>query len=384
MPLAGRRRAPTVAKTRVRKHDIRFVIAGDFGKDPDDEVSLLWQNGELKHRIFLKTSGSRKQDLFELAAVVANLAPAIQRARLAKGMLRELGQPTVRVGIGTDCGHGSEGHEAEFEDIPYLADYSDLEDGADLLRKTLEAGKDDSVTLVLISGLTDVANLLREHHDLVKRKVKSVAVMGGVQQQNDAVVLDADGFMNPDTAANNAFDMGSAVYFYRRIQELAIPMTILTREAAYACPVPRSIYERLAATGHPVGIKLLNSQRYLIEDLWRRANLPGDDPARKKLPARCDKKWFCTVFCAGMGLDRTSADSIWDLIQSFNLYDPMTLIAAIPKLCRRFYDPTEVAVNGITHQIIGVSKKHHGVRDGKRLARYMTQRFLLALTAKQE
>lgn len=361
--------------------DIRFVVVGDFGKDLDDEDTVVFQDGERRHRdmAFVNTDGSRRQDLFELAAVVANLAPPVQRARLAKGTLRQLGQPNVPVGIGSDCGNRPDGHDHEFVNIPYMAEEAELENGAALLVRTLEEAEDNSITMVLISGLTDVAALLRTHADLVKQKTRVVAIMGGVKVNGEVVALDAEGFMEPDTAANNAFDMPSAVYAYRKFQELGIKLVILTREAAYACQVPRKFYDDLADTGHPVGIKLRDSQRGSIENLWKRTNMPAGDPERGTLPARCDKEWFCNKFLKGLGKDRTGTDSIWDLVAAFNLYDPMTLIAAVPELRERFYDPVVVRVGETEHLIIGVSEAVHGVKDAAALADYMVERCLSSL-----
>lgn len=364
-------------------HRMRLVIVGDFGKDLDDEGTLVLQDGERRHRrsALVRPRGSRRQDPFELLAVVANLAPPLQRARLAKGTLKQLGQSHVPVGIGSDCGNAATGHDHEFAGVPYLATDRELvHDGTELLVRTLRSAKNGSVTLVLISGLTDIATLLRCHGDLVRDKVCSVAIMGGVKQANDAVAINAEGFMEPDTAANNEFDMPAAEFCYRRIQELGVPMVILTQEAAYACKVPRDIYDKMAATGHPVGIKLRDSQKNLIEDLWRRACMRKNARARGKLPNRCDKTWFCNTFCAGQGLDRTGKDSIWDLVQSVNLYDPMTLVAAVPDLRERFYQPTNVQVKGVNHLIIGVSEAVHGVKDTTGLATFMTERFVKALT----
>lgn len=365
----------------------RLVIVGDFGKDLDDEDTVLLFTGEERARRqtlmqFFNTAGSRTQDLFELRSVIANLAPPVKRAQLAKGTLKLLGQPKVPVGIGTDCKNSPNGHDHEFEKVTYMADVNELEDGRDLLTRTFKEAEDDSLTLILISGMTDIAAILREHGDLVKAKVNSVAIMGGVEVEKGTsnVLLDKDGFMIPDSAANNKFDMDSAIYTYRRIQELGIPMVILTRAAAYACKVPRSFYDELADTGHPVGIKLRDSQQGSIESLWQRACLPAGDEGRAKLPDRCDKEWFCNTFCGGQGKERTGEDSIWDLIQSFNLYDPMTLIAAIPELRERFYEPTVVKVGETEHQIIGVSDAKPGVKDPEALAEYMLKRCLLSLT----
>jgi hypothetical protein len=366
----------------------RLLVVGDFGKDLDDEDTVLFLTGEQRHRrctqlAFFNSEGSRQHDLFELSAVIANLAPPVKRAQLAKGTLKLLGKPEVPVGIGTDCQNSPLGHDHEFAKVTYMADESELEDGRELLVRTLENAEDKSITLVLISGMTDIAVILRERGDLVQAKCASVAIMGGVEVEKGTnnVVIDKDGYMVPDSAANNKFDMDSAIYTYRRLQELGIKLVILTRAAAYACKVPRSFYDELAGTGHPVGIKLRDSQQGSIESLWQRACLPAGDEGRAKLPDRCNKDWFCDTFCGGQGKDRTGADSIWDLIQSFNLYDPMTLVAAVPELRERFYEPAVVKVGETEHLIIGVSDALPGVKDPAALADYMLKRCLLSLSA---
>ncbi|MBY0552239.1 MAG: hypothetical protein K2W95_33475 [Candidatus Obscuribacterales bacterium] len=357
-----------------------LIIVGDFGKDMDDENTLILSDGVHRHQ-FCTTEGSRKQELFEMFAVVANLAPAMQRAKLAKGTLKLLNRPSVPVGVGTDCGLRKEGHDHEFANVPYMACEDEVVDGSELLVKSLERCADGSAIILLISGLTDTANLLREHADLVKQKAAVIAIMGGVEQKDNQVTLDADGYMVPDSAANNKFDMDAAKYVYRRFQELGIPMVILTREAAYAAPVPRDLYDRMAATGHPVGVKLRDTQKTAIQDVWFRANLAADDERRNKLPERCNKQWFCNTFCGGKGMERNGNDEIWDLILCFQLYDPMTLVAAIPGLAERFFEPVAITVNGVVHKIIGVSKTVNGVKDADGLVDFMTTCFISSLEA---
>jgi hypothetical protein len=88
----------------------------------------------------------------------------------------------------------------------------------------------------------------------------------------------------PDDAANNAFDPQAARYVYRRLQELEVPTVVVSRAAAYACPVPRALYDDLASTGHAVGVRIRDAQREAIARLWRRAHASGAD--RAHLPER--------------------------------------------------------------------------------------------------
>ena len=92
---------------------------------------------------------------------------------------------------------------------------------------------------------------------------------------------------------------------------------MLSRLAAYQAPVPRKIYDDLATTGSLIGWRLRHAQRTSIEQLWVRATSEG--AAHGGLPASCDRSWFCKTFLGGAGEDRTAADSIWDLVVSFNM-----------------------------------------------------------------
>lgn len=348
---------------------IHMVIVCDAGKDLDDEITLVLARS-------LTDAG-----LVRVEAVVAVLAPSSMRARLARGTLDQL-EIDVPTGIGSNCTVEDTGEsDHEFEDIPYLAEPSELENGTDLLLRVLGDAADESIVWLLLGGLTDPAELLQDHEELFLGKTRRVVVMGGVETVDGEVRLDQHGHMLPDSAANNMFDKASADFLYRRLQELGVPMTVLTREAAYAVQVPRDHYDHMAETAHPVGVKIRNTQRRLIEALWRRAHYPIDDPRREKLPARCDPLWFCDTFCGGQGTDRTGNDPIWDLITGFNMYDPMACVAAIPSLRARFFDPVRVPVNGVEHEIIGVSSQQTGIADENGLRAFVTRNTLTGLQA---
>ena len=53
---------------------------------------------------------------------------------------------------------------------------------------------------------------------------------------------------------------------------------------------------------------------------------------RRGLPERCSKQWFSTTFCGGKVAERTAEESIWDAVVSFNMYDPIALLATVPRL----------------------------------------------------
>ena len=50
----------------------------------------------------------------------------------------------------------------------------------------------------------------------------------------------------PDAAAHNhAHDRPAADFFYRHCQQLGVPLVVVTRHAACAAPLPRSLYDQV-------------------------------------------------------------------------------------------------------------------------------------------
>ena len=53
-------------------------------------------------------------------------------------------------------------------------------------------------------------------------------------------------------------------------------LNVLTRYAAYGCPLPRDIYDQMNSTGSPIALRLFDVQRKSIEELWQRCNAEGE------------------------------------------------------------------------------------------------------------
>jgi hypothetical protein len=75
-----------------------------------------------------------------------------------------------------------------------------------------------------------------------------------------------------------------------------------------------------------------------------------------------------------MGADRSGEQSIWDLVQQFNMYDVLALVYAIPHLSWRFFEPAglgprkEGALLGegedwTAVRLVGLGPKQTGIKD---------------------
>lgn len=347
----------------------------DLQQDPDDE-DLIAAMGNFT-----------LQGAIQLFGMIANLAPAEWRTRLLRRTLDLLGMDDVPVGQGTDCNKDPAVYmDPRRWNIPYLANvpaHAQFPRGKELFVAQLRDVPDRIVTLLGVSGLTDIATLLEEESLLVEHTIRRVVMMGGVIRKNGTVVIE-NGLMVPDDAANNNFDMDAAKFVYRELQVRNIPMTVLTKEAAYAVPFPRSFYDELAKTGHPVGIRLRDMQKNSIEHLWYRSNLPAGDSKREGLPERCDRQWFSKQFLNGEGMDRDGSDSIWDIIHAFYLYDPMAGVAAIERYGPIYYEPDEFEIHGTTHRIIGMTHERHNVKYPEALRGFIHSQIVSALDIYQQ
>jgi hypothetical protein len=314
-------------------------------------------------------------DLISLKGVVANLSPSFARARLTRGTLDLLGLHRVPVGIGTDGGDTTGKHSSDqFEETAasYIAQENGeaargLESGHRLLQRLYDEAADieyikdedaegiirGGLTLVITSSMKDAAIFVRDNPSLFAAKTREVVVMGGCKpipslgDSNTSTGYGQDSYWSklakkecePDSANNNTFDTAAAEFFYSQCQKMNITFTVVTRFAAYAAKMPRSVYDDLALTGSSIGWRLRNSQRSSIDQLWQRA-CSQDKNVRAGLPSRCDRKWFIDTFCGGDDDEtRRCADTAWDLVTGFMQYDTLALLAAVPLIREKHFDP---------------------------------------------
>ena len=233
-----------------------------------------------------------------------------------------------------------------FDYLPPETEGGGAESGAVLLLRAYESAAPTSLTLLLDSSLADAAAFIRSHEELFVAKTERVAVFGNPEPSS---VGESAAELLPDpSAANFKHDLGEACFVFSKCQQLGVPLVLLTRFAAYASQLPSFVYDELAATGHPVGVRVRDAQREAIARLWRRAH--ATTPAgRAHLPERCDPRWFRDTFCNGRGEDLGAGDDVWDLVVGFNLYDVIALLACCPALRAAHFSPHSVNVAGVRH-----------------------------------
>lgn len=331
----------------MRKNKIvREVNFQDVGCDNDDSFSNI-------HRKWLIDNG-----YLDTLAVVATLAPEYERAKLAKGELNSLGLGHIPVFVGSRLIDVDAKPLACHSNVPYLADIDEVDLTITGLETLISEQDDKSITFTIQAGMEDFAKLLHNRSHLIKTKAKKVVIMGGVVPQK------VGKYLVPNDANNNTFSWSSACYVYSRCQELGIPMTIVTRNAAYACKLDFSVYDVMEKTGHPMGIALAKTQKTMMEHLFVAASSPENSVQRETLPPSRDVAWFANTFCDG--IRPKNVGEVWTLVKYFNLYDSVNLFAAFEDF-EKYFKLEIFEVLGVKHKVIGLTPELHGLTDVKGL-----------------
>lgn len=327
----------------------QIVLVTDPNRDPDDLAA------------FIISGHLQKQGFISVKAATTALGDATvreQRARFTKEVFTRLGLNKVAVASGGDYPYANEKRAKDDqtffktellsapEALASAKDGSRLS-GVELLRQQLATAPDKSINLVLIAGMRDPASLLSDSNPnkeadraLFQQKVKSVTIMGGVEDTPGA-----DGLILPDTRAfNNTCDQDAANTVYRETQILGVPLTVLNKEATYAAAVNPQFYEGFAATGNPVGQYLKGIQKTALGGLWQ--------SIQKGVIPTLTPDWFFKFFTE-LDPERDQAqieqlkdqpfDQIWPRVSKLNLYDPLTLLAATPGAKDMLYRPKLVS-----------------------------------------
>ncbi len=284
----------------------------DPNKDPDD-LSVLVLAAELAEQGFI--------DVRCVVTTLGDRETRLRRARFAKDVLEGLGLDGVEVGVGGDYDFEVKGADGKldllatearrkdhqvFIDTPFGHPRGEVSaDGVALLESELTRVADGSAVLLVNAGMADLAALLRNAPELVKRKTAKVVIMGGVEP-----TLDELGFVGADRRAyNNTTHQPSADYVYARVQEFGIPLVVVAqggglrrgratrllrghgRHRASDRRLPSGPAEAVAAeplVGHPTGPHAaIADDRVVLRDIHGRGHR---DPGRAGRARPCRGK----------------------------------------------------------------------------------------------
>jgi inosine-uridine nucleoside N-ribohydrolase len=324
---------------------VPMVIVTDPGFDVDDETALVL------------AAGLQRRGWVDVKAAVATTVPSRERALLAKGVLRQLGLGHVPVGIGLNHQpqwFPPEAHrlQSDFNALP--AEVAD--DAQALLRQTLTAAPDRSMTVLILAAMGDIAQLLATEPDLFRQKVQQVVVMGGVLPET------ASGLQPDAVSTNTRHHPAAAEAVFRTVQAMDIPITVVTAAAATQAPVSPDFFADLAETGHPVARHIRAIEGDYLNKFWQSA-------CRGQLGPGKDRAWFVATFCRPeMPATLTEQEDILPWLKSRTLYDPIALLAAIPALASSLFEPVTVPLRTALHQVIGLTRQAPALRNPVQLA----------------
>lgn len=232
-------------------------------------------------------------------------------------------------------------HEYQLPGYDQVRD-EDLSDGMELLLRLLRAAELHSITFLMISAMTDFAQLIRDEPELVIQKVRHLCAMGGLQKN-------AAGEWEPDTAVNNMWDLEAAQLMYHFCFEQAIPMSVISRNAVPNLPMKLAKDCAAQDPNNTILQYLVNAQQLGLTGLWQ--NLCAG-----KLPARCTKRWYMATFCGveDADFDVDALDQTADITSFLNgsvkPYDVCALMLALPNAHSTFaLQPYRESSGDVTH-----------------------------------
>lgn len=295
-----------------------LIFITDPNKDPDDLVTLIASR---------TLAGEKIAQIEAVIVTLGDFQTRKKRALYAKGAFKLMGLE-VPVAIGIDYKYASKARkindQVAFQADTTPADESNttdsdiIEDGEKFLLETVQRAKNESLTFVIIAGMRDFYHLIRNYPYLVKEKTKRVAIMGGIEFDWEGNVLAAP------TPYNNATDLEAAHGTYKALQIFDIPTIIINREAVYKAPLTKEFYIELNKTAHFLATHLYSIHMQFIIDMFEM--VANGEVLKPRTLA-----WFFKTF-TNLPEDskERDIDVIWAHTWYVHLYDPMTLIAAIP------------------------------------------------------
>mmetsp|Transcript_6060 Transcript_6060/g.10477 ORF Transcript_6060/g.10477 Transcript_6060/m.10477 type:complete len:941 (+) Transcript_6060:95-2917(+) len=237
------------------------------------------------------------------------------------------------------------------------------------LRRLYESALPTGVTLVLTGSFTGVAEFAANDQELFQDKTTRVIIVGGAiireVESHLPAASDAEGnrhWLEPDPKDQNiSLDLKAAKSFFDVAQSLGVPMVIQTSTLAHEARVPRGLFDLLLDDhGGPVGRDLCNMLHDCVKDIWKNGCTAADGKNELEKGLVHGTRVVANFL---HGKTPKDASEVWECIESFDLYSPLSLLCGLPSLVKHFLMPTSVVVRSATHLIIGSSPEVPCIKD---------------------
>lgn len=319
-----------------------IIVFTDANQNADDlaaflPLAFLHQEGFVSLDAVVTTRGSK--------------AMRKKRARHTKAVFESLGLPQVPVGAGMTYRRASFPVFQNFLTTQLMSPKKAVHhNGLAMAQEALAKADDKNVTLTAISGLTDLAALMKSAPNLVRAKVNRIVLMSSA----DAGNLDENRYVTPDKrASNNRDDFKAARDVFKHAQAWNIPLTVVTKEAANKVVVKQTLFDKLAALGHKAGQELKAVQKEAVKILWDDVRLGKRDtltmPWFYEIVLKLDagKKAHQQII-RKLDSGKPNFDKVWDVYSINYLYDPLAVLAAVPGVSNQLFNPKALSNTGVS------------------------------------
>ena len=302
----------------------KIIVFTDPNKDVDDLIAIIMLNNMQKANI-IKISG--------IVTVHGNAETTYKRALYTQAISRLIGNNLkVCAGIPEDYDDSLSNIKVNkffdtvgLNEIINKADKSKIMDNSELyLKKIFEKADYKSLDLLILAQMTDCYNFSKIHPTLFCDKVRSITIMGGIEEKNNKFI--------PDNSTNNANDFEASTNLYKFIYNNNIPTKFIDRFATMNVPVTLSFYEDLKISNKIIGDFVYKSKQDSIKGLYE--GLLNGESLTRQTP-----EWFYRTFTnikekdyekyKAKGTNPEALNEVLNKVVKLNLYDPLTLIATI-------------------------------------------------------
>ena len=309
----------------------KFVVFTDPNKDVDDLIAIMM------------LSSMQKDNLLKIVGIVSthgNDETTYKRACFSQAVSNLLGNNlTVCAGIGKKLEDVNKDRSSNaffaydgINEIMNNCDKAKVQTNSlSYLTNVFKKAVDNSLDMLILAQMTDIWNFVSKKPDLFLNKVRNVTIMGMYNKVNNEFV--------PDNSTNNVNDIEAANNFYKFLQDNNILTNFINRFAVKKVAVTLTLFKGFAKANKQLGNYILNAEEASLKKLYE--GLFNNEALKRQTP-----EWFYENFTdipqseyeyfKNGGADEKYTNEVMNHMVKLNLYDPLTLIAAIDKFSNLF------------------------------------------------